>query len=366
MLLLLAASPAQPQSPLPSPSVAAPSTTSPNTSETVRIATRLIEPDAFEENGQIVGFSADLGRSVLEQLQWKAVLKTYPDVPELLNAIRLGQADLGVAAIAITSQREQDFDFSYPILSGELQIMVLTEVEQNLWQRLFAALLSADLLNLFGAVALFMLIPAHIVWYFERREDGLIENPSYIPGIFEALWWTILTLVTQPDEMPRGLVGRIVALFWLLAGIVFVSYFTAVITTAFTVEELEGYIRELSDLQDHPVAVLADSETIDYLQAQNIQQVIEFSQPKLAYQALLTEEVDALIAPSPLLLYYASHAGRGKVRIVGTPFRNQFYSIVMPKDSPYRRPVNRAILTLKENGTYQQIYQKWFGVEPQD
>jgi polar amino acid transport system substrate-binding protein len=128
VLLLLAASPAQPQTPTPtptptsSPTLALPSALTPN--KPLRIGTRLIKPDAFEEKGQIVGFSADLGRSILEQLQVKAELKTYPDVPQLLNALRSDQVDLGISAITVTSQREQDFDFSHPIISGELQIML--------------------------------------------------------------------------------------------------------------------------------------------------------------------------------------------------------------------------------------------------
>lgn len=32
-------------------------------------------------------------------------------------------------------------------------------------------------------------------------------------------------------------------------------------------------------------------------------------------------------------------------------------------NSIYREPINQAILSLKENGTYDQIHQKWFGEE---
>lgn len=360
ILLLLATSPAYTQSPslLASPSSPPALSPSPNTAQPLRIATRFVRPDVFEKNGQIVGFSADLGRSILEQLQRKAELKTYANVPEILNAIRLGQADLGIAAIAITRQREQDFDFSHPILSGELQIMVLEQTDQTrhsereLWQRL----LDPSLLRLFGIVALLMLIPVHILWYFERNNKELIDDPSYIPGIFQALWWILLALVGQADEMPKRPVARVVALFWVFVGIVFVAYFTAIMTAELTVQEFQRNIQELSDLQNRPVAVVADNEAIDYLQKQNLQQVIEFSQPKQAYEALLAEKVDALVAPRPLLLYLASHERQGRVQIVGMPFREQFYSIIMPRNSPYRKPINQAILTLKENGTYTEIH----------
>ena len=367
MLLVLAASPAQPQTPTPtsSPALALPSALTPN--KPLRIGTRLIKPDAFEEKGQIVGFSADIGRSILEQLQVKAELKTYPDVPQLLNALRSDQVDLGISAITVTSQREQDFDFSHPIISGELQIMLAALPNQpnsyyeNPWWRL----VDPKLLRLLGIVMLSMLVPVHILWYFERNNPELITNPSYFPGIFQALWWTILALIGQAGEMPKGPVSRIMALFWVIAGIIFVSYFTAIITTEFTVHELQGNIQSLSDLQNRRVAVLADNEVVNYLQDKQIQQVIQFTQPEEAYQALLSDKVDALVAPSPLLLYYASHDWKGTVEFVGKPFRERFYSIVMPKDSPYRKPINQAILTLKENGTYEKIYKKWFGVSPE-
>ncbi|UBF30003.1 transporter substrate-binding domain-containing protein (plasmid) [Kovacikia minuta CCNUW1] len=372
-IVLLAALPAHSQAPLSTPT--APSSPSPkpaltpNRPQALRVAIRLIKPDMFQENGQMVGFSVDMGRQILAQIQRQAVLKTYPDVPEILNAIRLGQADLGVMAIAITSQREKEFDFSHPILAEGLQIMVRAPSEQfrPVEQEIAERLLDPNLLRLFGIISLLMLIPAHILWYFERQnKDGLIENSSYIPGIFQALWWTILALIGQDVTMPRGSLGKLVGLFWFFIGIVFVAYFTAAITAELTVQELQGNIRQLRDLQNRPVAIITDSTILGYLQKQYISEVTEFPEPEQAYQALLDGKVDAFIAPAPLLLYYASQENKGKVRIVGTPFREQFYAIVMPKNSPYRKPINQAILTLKENGTYQAIYQKWFGVNLQE
>lgn len=331
----------------------------------IRLATRLVEPDTFEQAGQLVGFSVDIGQRLFERLGRQTVLTSYPSVAAVLSAIEAGEADVGMAAIALSRDREQAFDFSHPILAAPLQIMVGARANPSLLQRLRDTLLSSDLLQLVAAIALLTLIPAHIIWFFERhKEDGLIQNPYYIPGIFEALWWTILTLVAQADEMPKGLVGRFVALFWLFVGIIFVSYFTAVVTTAFTVEELQLQLQGLNDLPNHQVGVIADDETTAYLQRHGVQQVLTFEQPDQAFQALQDQAVDALVAPVPLLLYHAAQSWRGQVQLVGTPFRDRFYAMALPRGSPYREPINQAILTLKEDGTYDQIYQKWFGVSP--
>ncbi len=60
------------------------------------------------------------------------------------------------------------------------------------------------------------------------------------------------------------------------------------------------------------------------------------------------------------LLYYAANAGKGKVEVVGSMFHEENYGIVLPNNSPYRKRINSALLTLKEKGIYQDLYDKWF------
>ena len=54
-----------------------------------------------------------------------------PDVGALLEEVRSGKADFGIAAIAITPEREEQFDFSEPILNAGLQIMVRSQDPNN-------------------------------------------------------------------------------------------------------------------------------------------------------------------------------------------------------------------------------------------
>jgi polar amino acid transport system substrate-binding protein len=65
---------------------------------------------------------------------------------------------------------------------------------------------------------------------------------------------------------------------------------------------------------------------------------------------------------SPVLLYYAATAGRHTVRIVGPMLRKENYGILFPRGSALRKPVNEALLTLRESGIYDAIYAKWFSV----
>ena len=98
----------------------------------------------------------------------------------------------------------------------------------------------------------------------------------------------------------------------------------------------------------------------DYLH-QHYEQVQEFRRYDDMYQALLNKRIDAVVFGAPVLLYYASHEGQDKVKVVGREFETATVGFTFPLNSPLRRSVNSAILKLRENGTYQELYSKWFG-----
>ena len=61
-----------------------------------------------------------------------------------------------------------------------------------------------------------------------------------------------------------------------------------------------------------------------------------------------------------MLLYYAANEGKGRVTISGPLFHTENYGIVFSKNSPLLKQVNDALLALRQDGTYQQLYDKWF------
>lgn len=79
------------------------------------------------------------------------------------------------------------------------------------------------------------------------------------------------------------------------------------------------------------------------------------------FSALLDKKVDAVVALAPTLLYYAAHEGKGRVKMVGDEFNVRPVAIGMQVDSPLRRKIDRALIALRDDGTYQQLYNKWFG-----
>ncbi len=333
-----------------------------NQPQKLRVATRIVKPFVFEENGKLVGFSVDLWESIRNQANIESEFVVQPTVADLLSTVKSKKADVGIAAISITAERDRQFDFSYPMFDSGLQILVMSQPSSNdIVSNLISGIFSITFLQLTGIILLFVLIPAHIIWFFEyRHREGICAEQPYYPGVFKAYWWALATLATQADEMPKSLAGRVVAVIWMFASVLFVAYFTATVTASLTVQQLRTDIKGPDDLPGKRVVSVAGSTSVEFLREKQIK-VVEVTQVEQAYEALLQGQADAVVYDAPVLLYFASHEGKGKVQVVGSVFRNEGYGIAFPESSIYRRPINRVLLTLKENGTYQALYQKWFG-----
>jgi polar amino acid transport system substrate-binding protein len=330
------------------------------TGKTLKVATRIVSPFVTDENGELGGFSIELWKNIAQELDIKSDFKKTQNVADLLSTVKSKQADVGVSAISVTAQREQDFDFSQPIFDSGLQILVRSQGHQSSIGRLVDSLFTPAFFQLLGIMLLIVLIPAHIIWLVERNhKGGFLENSAYFPGIFKACWWAAATLATQAEEMPKSALGRVMAVIWMFISVVFIAYFTATVTTSLTVEQLQSNIKGPQDLAGKRVATIAGSTSANYLKQQKIG-ATEFKQIDEAYSALNNTDVDAVVFDAPIILYYAAHDGKGKVQVVGSIFRKESYAIALPNGSLYRKPINNALLSLQEKGTYQEIYDKWF------
>src|SRR5215203_1357715 len=332
-------------------------------SQELRVVTRVLPPMVIEQQGQLSGFSIDLWNKIAERRQVKTTYQIAPDVRALLEEIRTGKADAGISAISITSAREKEFDFSQPMLNAGLQIMVRGKGESagsNPLRDLFGLLFSKAILVWLGIALLLIIIPAHLVWWLEREhKDGIIPTRNYFPGIFYAMFWAAGTLATQADQMPRHWLARVIAVLWMFTAVVFVAFYTAQLAATLTVQQIKGDINGPEDLRGRRVGTTGGSTAAAVIRDLG-GQVQEFGLIEQAYQALLGHQVEAVVFDAPVLLYYAANDGKGRVQMVGIVFRKEDYGIVFPPNSPLRKQVNNVLLVLREEGTYQRLYDRWF------
>ncbi len=356
---------------LAAPTHAQPTITSTNPtrdeSPELRVAVVIIPPFVMEQNGALTGFNIELWDAIAARLKRRTTYQIEPNVLTLEEAMRSKKVDLTVAPVIVTSARDEDFDFSVPLLSAGQQIMVRdthqkTQSENPLWDMLRLIISRTTALWL-GAAVLLALIPAHVVWLLERwREDGMISSRKYFPGIFEALYWALAALASQAQSLPTRWLARAVSVYWMFVGVVFVAFYTAQLTTSLTVEQIRGAIEGPNDLPGKHVATLSHGLGADYLRDHNVE-FDEFPTTTQVFQALVdkNQNVDAVMLSAPILHYYAAHEGKGQVQVVGPEINILPLAIMVQLDSPLRKKIDLALLKLREDGSYDRIYGKWFG-----
>nr|WP_238544862.1 transporter substrate-binding domain-containing protein [Geomicrobium sp. JCM 19037] len=73
---------------------------------------------------------------------------------------------------------------------------------------------------------------------------------------------------------------------------------------------------------------------------------------------------DAVLYDEPNVLYYVEEQAQGQLVTVGDTLLADDYGIGMPQGHELVDPINHALEVLMENGTYDDIYEDYFGERP--
>jgi polar amino acid transport system substrate-binding protein len=326
----------------------------------LRVYTKPIEPFSFQKDGKADGFSIELWARVAQEAGYKYELTWVKTVPELIEALKTGKADIAVAAISITSERDKVIDFSHPYYESGLQIMVGQASQQSSAGAIMAALFTLDFLKLLGTLALALFLASHLLWWFERAKNADNFPVEYRSGVWESLWWTTSVMITGgcENKSPTGVGGRLVAVVWMLSGILLVSYITASVTSAMTVRSLTTGINGPADLPGQLTATVTGSTAERYLKEHNLE-FQSFTSVDDAVSALGAKQVKAVLYDAPVLQFKTKEGGQG--HMVGHLFEKQNYGIALQQDSPLRKPINEVLLKLSESGYVTELRRKYFG-----
>lgn len=127
-------------------------------------------------------------------------------------------------------------------------------------------------------------------------------------------------------------------------------------------------VESIEDLEGLSVATKIGSTSYDFLQQELGDDADITPYPATAdmYMALLGRNVDAVLYDAPNVGYFSQTRGEGRTKVVGPLYEGQQYGIVFHKGSEWVEPTNEALAAMKEDGTYDEIYTKWFGEAPSE
>ncbi len=328
---------------------------------TLRVAIKPLTPFVIKSGSSFEGYSIDLWNMIATKNGWQTQYLYFKSVKEVLNAVASRQADVGIAGISITKEREKVVDFSLPMFNSGLQVLVPMRPAFNPMttiRNLFSPQLGFVALLIFSSI----LIAGHVMWLAMRHHPDYPKG--YIRGVTEGIWWAAISFPQNDlgEKIPVSVIGRLAGLMWIVLSVVLLANFTASVTANLTVQQIQGGIRGITDLPGKRVMTVGGTTSEMYL-AQN---AIRFQTRSTIEAAILELErgrADAIVYDAPVLQYQASHAGNGRLTVVGDVFKPEYYGIAIPLGSPKRKAINETLTEMIGLGELSQIQQHWFGGE---
>lgn len=135
-----------------------------------------------------------------------------------------------------------------------------------------------------------------------------------------------------------------------------------IVRTGSGIESTDDLAEEVLGVQP---GTLGQAEAGELLNAGEVKEIRTFRTIEEAYAALENDVVDGVVYDLPAAQKKVDESG-GDLELIEVIPTGEQYGIALPKESPLIEPVNQALAEIKEDGTYEEIYEKWIGLPPEE
>ena len=325
------------------------------------VGTKEAAPFAMKlPDGNWTGISIDLWRRVAEERQLRYRLVEQDTVQALIDGVAAGKFDIAVAAVTVTGARENILDFTAPFYATGLGIAVSSGGAAS-WTPVLRALTSFGFLQAVLALIGLALLVGLVVWVFERRHNEEFGG-GVARGLSSSVWWTTVAMTQRGigNAGPRTMPGRFIAMLWMVGSIIAIAVFTAGITSALTIRQLQGAVHGVTDLSAVRVGAIAGTSTEDALNRIRVTAVV-YPTARDGLLALRQGRIDAFVYDRPLLSWIVNQEFRSSVQLLDGSFDPQNYAFALPRDSALRKPLNIAILNTVQSRWWDDMLFRYLG-----
>lgn len=333
----------------------------PNSQQLLVVGTKASPPFSMKTaDGKWTGLSIDLWRQIAAELNLQYEFRERT-LEQLLDGVVDGSLYAAVAALTITPEREQKFDFTHSFYTTGIGIAISSKTN-NPWLTTVRQIFSAAFLKVLGTMMLLLLGIGLLMWFFEHKKNPQQFQTNVVKGIGSGFWWSAVTLTTvgYGDKAPITIAGRILGLLWMLIGIIMISSFTAAITSSLTVSQLDTAVKGPDDLPKVTVGTIADSTSASYLKQRRISFSL-FESPQDGLAALEKGEIQAFVYDSPILRYYIQQIGSNPLEVLPHLIDTEVYGIALQPNSPMRKQIDVVLLQKIQEEAWQDKLQQYLG-----
>ncbi|XP_055852888.1 glutamate receptor ionotropic, kainate 2 [Episyrphus balteatus] len=343
-------------------------------------------------NDQFEGYAVDLVYEISKALGFSYKIQLVPDhaygslnkktgewngmIRELLEQ----RADLAIADLTITFERENAVDFTMPFMNLGVSVLYRKPVKQppNLFS--FLSPLSLDvwiyMATAYLGVSVLLFILARFTPYEWPAYTGHGEKEESQFTLMNCMWFAIGSLMQQGcDFLPKALSTRMVAGMWWFFTLIMISSYTANLAAFLTVERMDSPIESAEDLAKQTrikYGALKGGSTAAFFRESKISTYqrmwgfMESARPSV-FSSSNGEGVDRVIKGKGSYAFLMESTSIEYVTErncdltqVGGMLDTKGYGIATPPNSPYRTAVNGVILKLQEEGKLHILKTKWW------
>ncbi|KAK4883092.1 hypothetical protein RN001_006411 [Aquatica leii] len=351
--------------------------------------------DKLTGNAQFEGYAIDLIHQISQILGFNYTFRLAPDgrygaynketkewdgmIKEILDQ----KADLAIADLTITYDREQAVDFTMPFMNLGISILYRKPFKQapNLFS--FLSPLSLDvwiyMATAYLGVSVLLFILARFSPYEWDNPHPCNSDPDVLENQFtlmNSLWFTIGSLMQQGSNIaPKAVSTRMVAGMWWFFTLIMISSYTANLAAFLTVERMDSPIESAEDLAKQTkikYGALKGGSTASFFRDSNFTtyermwSFMESTRPSV-FTSSNTEGVERVLKGKGNYAYlmesttieYVIERKCDLTRIGGL-LDSKGYGIAMPPNSPFRTAISGAILKLQEEGTLLMLKTRWW------
>ncbi len=323
--------------------------------ERVTVVTTEIAPFVERSGDRPDGFYMEIWDDVATEIGIDYEVVWADSFTNMLERLERGDADVAVAPLAPTAEREARLDFSSAVISSGPQLGVHERVLSD--ASLFGTLLGSGALRVLLYAGIGLVIIGHLIWLVERRDEDMSDfHHSYPRGVIDGIWWAAVTVTTvgYGDMSPKSLRGRFVALVAMLASLFLVGAFVSQVTADLS-KARELSVTSLEELDGRVVGTVAGSTFESYLMSQAVE-VRGFDSQTEMFEAADSGTIDVVVTNPFALDALGEQYG---IAGVGDVLYEEFETFGLQQDSPWREPINAALADLQVDGHVQRVVDRW-------
>jgi polar amino acid transport system substrate-binding protein len=300
------------------------------------------------QGGEWTGFNVDIWKVISHDLKIDYMFKEMT-FEEMLEALKAGRIDLSIEAIFVTAERENVLDFSFPFGNTRLALATLPGKVHHPWWSAMMIFFSWGTAKVVGLLCATLCLLGFLFWCIERKNNPEHFGGGCVGGVGAGIYWVGSTLASGVcfGVSLKSLLARILGLVWMLVCAMALSALIASLTAAVTESRNTVDVVNGDMLRQMRVGGIKGSAESDVLKQLGGEYRL-YAKEEDALNALLRKEIEGFLYDEITLFYHRRTDYKGKISVSPTDSRRFFFGFGFPKESPWRRKVNSAILGLME------------------